>query len=300
MADRRILIPEIVQPGYRNGRHINHDEESLRYLTAPRGAAVQPKPVDWERHTPIYNQGQIGSCVANTGGGILSCDPFWDTLDRDLQRMLVDPTVAQRWCVELYRELTKHDPFPGAYEPDDTGTDGLTLAKRLKVRGLISGYTHATSLAALHAGLQQAPQAVGTVWTSDMQTPDREGIIRSAGGVETGGHEYLVRTYDARRDLFGCDNHWTDGWGDHGRFWIPSAVMQQLLSRQGDCTNFVPRTAPAPTPAGPVSPVVDAPTPVPDDFPVELVEPWVDGKHYTRRETRAADAIEAWLSRHSS
>src|SRR4051794_17445138 len=108
MAERRVLIPEIIRPGHRNGRHVNHDPESLRFLVAPRGVAVQPKPVTWERHSPTYNQGALGTCVPNSGAEVLTCDPFWDLLPADLQRILADPVQAQRWIVEeIYPAITR-------------------------------------------------------------------------------------------------------------------------------------------------------------------------------------------------
>jgi hypothetical protein len=298
MANRRILIPEIITPGRRLGRHINHDPRSLRFLVAGRGAAVQPKTVKYERRTPTYNQDNLGTCVPNSGAEVLGSEVFWDSIGTDLQRILIDPVAAQRWIVDVYRALTRRDPFPGQYEPDDTGSDGLTDAQELTDRKLISGYQHATSIPEAHAALQKAPFITGLPWYTSCNYPDGEGIVRGISGALEGGHELSCREYDMSRDLWWLDNHWTEDWGKAGRFAFDTPTFQRLLGEQGDVTAFVPNTQPAPTPL-PVSPIVDPVAPDDDQFPVELTEPWLDGKHYTRREQKAADAIDKWLSRRS-
>lgn len=287
MADRRHQIPELVRPGRRNGRHVNHDPQSLRYLAVPPGAAVVPRSVQHTRHAPTLQQGDLGSCVANTGAELLSCEPFWSTLPEQLRTTLSDAATAEAWAVELYRRLTREDPFPGAWEPDDTGSDGLTLAKVLKALGLIAGYRHATSFAAFLAAVQETPVAVGTVWRSGMNTPDAEGIIRATGTVD-GGHEWLCREVDVDRELVWVDNHWSDAWGRWGRAALPFADFEQLLADEGDVTVMVPLDQPAPVPA-------PAPEPSAAPFPVGAVTPWLAGQHRTKRERVAAVAIERWL-----
>jgi hypothetical protein len=292
VADRTYQIPEIVRPGMRNGRHVRHDPQSLRYLAAPAGAAVVPQSVTWDRHSPTLDQGQLGSCVANTGTEILSCNPFWSTLPTDLQRTLSDPRTAEAWAVDLYRDVTRADPFPGAWEPDDTGSDGLSLAKVLKARGLIAGYTHATSLAAFLAAMARGPVAVGTVWLSGMNTPTREGIIRATGTVD-GGHEWTCRQVDVDRELAWIDNHWTADWGVGGRGAISFTDLEKLLAQDGDVTALVPITQPAPQPTPAPAPV-EAP-----EFPLDKVRPWLEDPHRYSRATRAADAIADWLEQTS-
>ena len=300
MADRRQLVPEIVRPGQRNGRHINHDPQSLRYLVAPRGVTVTPRTVRWERHSPTLNQGGLGTCVASSGVAALSTDPFWQTLPADLQQRLARASTAQEWAVELYRLTTAADPFPGAWEPEDTGTDGLSLAKVLRRLGIISGYEHITTLAAAHVGIQRGPFIIGTVWLSAMNTPDSAGVV-SALGYDEGGHEYLCREYDADRDLWWMDNSWTDAWGVRGRFAMKSQTLATLLARQGDATQFVPLTAPAPQPApaepgGPVGPV--SRVPVAPAVPPADVDAWaartVASQWRSRRDRAAAQSYLDW------
>lgn len=295
MADRRHLIPEIVRPGHRNGRHVNHDPRSLRYLAAPAGVQVTPKSVRWERRIPILDQGQLGSCTANATVSVLGCAPYYDTLPPEVQRALADARTAEAFAVQLYRETTATDPFPGQWEPDDTGSDGLSVAKAAQARGLVSGYQHVTSLAAAHVAIQAGPFITGTVWLAGMETPSREGIV-TATGVEEGGHEYACTEYDATRDLWWFDNSWTDSWGRAGRFAMSSQTFATLLAKDGDATPFVPITAPAPqpspapvTPPGPVSPVT--PTPAAPTVPWAQLQPFMDSPHSWAKATTAARVL---------
>jgi hypothetical protein len=59
----------------RLGRHVRHDSRSARLQYSvgvlPRTAV---RSVVWNRHIPILDQGQIGSCVPNTGVELLATD----------------------------------------------------------------------------------------------------------------------------------------------------------------------------------------------------------------------------------
>ena len=133
----KTLLPEIVVPGRRLGRHVQHDPRSLAYRV---GRTAEPKTVRWERRIPIFDQGNLGSCTINAQLGVLGTDPFYDLLPADVQTALHSPDVQQRLVQPLYREETKLDPFDGAWEPDDTGSDGLSAAKVAKAHGWCSGY----------------------------------------------------------------------------------------------------------------------------------------------------------------
>jgi hypothetical protein len=150
-------------------------------------------------------------------------------------------------AVAVYGEATALDSYPGTYPPDDTGSDGLSVAKALKARGLISGYLHATSLTAMQAALQDTPVIVGTEWRSGMDNPDATGLVHATGSVR-GGHEYEVIGLDVDRNLFHCVNSWGTGWGVQGHFFISFSDMADLLAHDGDCTQLLPLTAPIPKP----------------------------------------------------
>ncbi len=291
MADRREPLPAVDFPDMRLGRHVNHDPRSLQFLVAPPNARTTPKSVKWTRHTPVYNQGNLGTCVPNTGLGIMGTDPYWDTIPPDLKRALSSAdTVQASQVIPLYRECTANDPFAGQYEPDDTGSDGLTLAKMLHRRGLISGYQHATSLTACHEAIQKGPFAIGVPWYQNLFNPDASGVV-TIGGAMVGGHEVMVDEYDLNRDLWWFTNSWSTSWGKNGRAAMSSATFQNLLSQRGDATFFVPITAPAPTPDRPVSPVPDKPA-----FPFDKMDPWANRvtSAWPLYQQRAAQAYKQW------
>lgn len=298
MADRQLQIPEVLLPGFRLGRHIWQDSRSLQFRM-PATAAV-PKSVRWERRIPILDQNTagpgghgLGSCTGHSGIGLLGTEPFYSSLPEEARRLLTDATA-----VRVYGDATRIDPFPGSWQPDDTGSTGLSVAKVLRDMGWISGYRTATTLDEYHTAIQAGPFTLGTMWFTGMDTPDAEGIVRPTGPAR-GGHQYVCDEYDARRDLWWFTNHWSKYWGKAGRFAYDTPVLQRLLSMQGDVTIFVPITSPAPAP----TPVPDVPAPVPqpdsplDGFPAAQIKPWLSGaKSYTVRERTARTALAGWLA----
>lgn len=295
MADRQLLIPEVIRPEHRLGRHVRHDPRSLAYRARPR-RAVTPRTVFHPRRIPILDQGQLGSCTCSSAAGVLGSAGLFETLPADLARRLADPRTAQQQAVAWYRTVTAEDPFPGTYEPDDTGSDGLTVAKVLHRAGLIAGYTHITSITEAHAAIQQRSFFLGTMWYSGLEAPNSQGIV-TASGRPLGGHQYQCFGYEVERDLWWFWQTWGETFGvappvdagpNGGAFAYSTVTLQRLLLReQGDATLFVPNTEPAPTP----EPQQDLP-----GFPVDQVTPWLNGRvKYTKRERTAAAAVQRWL-----
>jgi hypothetical protein len=288
MSSLELMLPEV--PGqHRLGRHIRHDPRSLNFRVLPRGVAVEPRTVAHARRIPILDQGKpisIGSCTCSSATGVLGSDPFYATLPVDLQRTLSDAAAAQAWATDLYREVTKEDPFPGSYEPDDTGSDGLTVAKVLKRRGLIAGYQHITGLDSAHAAIQKAPFFVGTSWRAGLGQPDASGLVANSGTLR-GGHQYQCFGYDLERDRWRFWQTCGPRFGLRGEFSMTSATFAGLLADRGDATLFVPLDQPAPAPSPP--PILSA-------FPINAVRPWLVGTHRTNREKVAAAAITNYLT----
>jgi hypothetical protein len=220
----RTLLPEIVVPGRRLGRHLNHDPRSLAYRV---GRTAEPKTVRWERRIPILDQGNLGACTGFATVGVLGTEPFYSSLP------IWADTVPSALAKLIYSDATKIDPFDGAWEPDDTGSDGLSVAKVATTRALISGYQHITSIGEAHAAIQAGPFIVGSLWMSDMDSPTSEGIV-TVGGQPRGGHEYECLGYDAARDLWEFANSWSIDFGDQGRFRMDTASLTWLLGQQGD------------------------------------------------------------------
>jgi hypothetical protein len=285
MANRKLQLPNRPYNGRGFGRNINHDPRSLNYRVPPAAKIVS---VSHEIHIPILDQGQIGKCVAETGAEVLASDGFWQTLDAELQQALSTVSTAEDWTSALYRELTSSDDYPGQWEPDDTGSDGLTLGKVLKSRGLISGYAHATTVDEAHTGLQNGVIAFGTIFTEGMESPSAEGIVKMTGQV-LGGHEYSCYAYDAARDLWWCRNHWTADWGKNGTFAFSTPTLQKLMNQQGDVTIPVPSTQPAPQPS-------PEPTPAPGVSQPDwaILDPFIDHPRAYTKAARAAQELSRW------
>jgi hypothetical protein len=293
MADRKILFPQPVVNGHGYGRNINHDPRSIPYRL---GATAKPQDVEWDIFIPILNQGQIGKCVAESGAEMLGSEIFWNTLTPELKATIsTSVDTAEDWTSALYRELTRDDTFPGSWEPDDTGSDGLTLGKVLKKRGQISGYRHVMSVGESEAAIQGGPFTIGTVWLSGMENTRPDGTVQ-VKGTTMGGHQYVCFKRDAGRDLWWFRNHWTEGWGLKGTFAYDTPGLQRLMSMQGDITTFVPADQPAPQPApGPVSPVPDAPvTPEVSQPDWEQLEPFMAHPRSYKSAARAADELRRW------
>ena len=222
----------------RLGRHVNHDPQSRRYPIREDERAVTS--ISHPRHVPYFDQGNLGSCVPNAGLGCLGTGLFHALF----LAMAAHPyTLDEPGAVEAYRDVTRADPFPGAWEPDDTGSDGLSLAKLFLRLGLIAGYEHAFTLAQGLAGLMKRPQITGVNWYDGMDRPDGESIVHPTGRLR-GGHEVVWASHDEARGLEGFDQSWA-GWT---RFYIPTEEYEALLDQDGDVTSFVPLTAPAPVP----------------------------------------------------
>jgi hypothetical protein len=259
----------------RLGRHVNHDSEARRFAYLPRHAVL--RSVRHERHIPILDQGALGSCTGNAGIGCLGTGPFYGTQLPDWPYSL-DETGA----VALYSDATAVDPYPGAWEPDDTGSDGPTIAKVLTSRRTISGYRTPFGLTAALDALQDWPLITGINWYQWMYSPDGDGLVAPHGDL-AGGHEIVVDEYDDTRGWVGFSNSWGLGWGLSGRFYMEAEKYGDLLDQHGDVTLFVPATVPAPVPDD-------------DDDHVfaRAIKPWVAAPHIGANR-RAASAAREWL-----
>lgn len=237
-------LPELPGAPYRLGRHVRHDSRSRAYrVWLPAGTEI--RDAEWTRRIGILNQGRIGSCTGNAGTGALGTDtaaePGW--------AIVQGRPLDEAYAVQLYSDATAIDDAPGQYPPDDTGSDGLSIAKVLRARGVVSSYSHAFGLGDVLAGLQLGPVMLGTAWHEAMFTPDRNGEVH-IGGQVAGGHEYVARILDTERRMVGCDNSWGASWGIAGSFWLSWDTLGELLADDGDATVLHPAavTPPAPTP----------------------------------------------------
>jgi hypothetical protein len=266
---------------------VHHDSESRRYEFDTSGLSITS--VEHTRILSILDQGQVGSCTAETGFGLLGTVPYYSP-DLAAAAARTFGSFDQAGAYRLY-DAEENLDGDGPYPPNDNGSTGLTLAKALRAAGLISGWTQTFSLDAALKALTQYPLASGTVWFDSMFDTSPEGIVtvnRSSGVA--GGHEYEIVGYDAARGLVKFANSWGSSWGVDGYGYMQAEDWGSLLADQGDVTVLTPITQPAPVP-----------TPVPAD-PADAAfaavlhrHDWVH-KHHVLDNAAVARGARAWLA----
>src|ERR1044072_4809916 len=87
---------------------------------------------------PVLNQGNLGSCTGNAATKNMSYGEFW-LVEGESVLSTEDTLKNEIYAVGVYSAATELDPWEGSYPPDDTGSDGLSVAKLLRQRGLING-----------------------------------------------------------------------------------------------------------------------------------------------------------------
>lgn len=269
--DFTIVVKRFEDQDPRLGRNVLHDSRSLSYQVEARDLTTL-RSIRHQSRIPVLDQGaylppgttkriSLGSCTGNAGTNVLGTDKFLATDPVKAKLSLTDADIDESFAVMVYSEATKIDPYSGTYPPSDTGSNGLSIAKVLVKLGLISGYQHATSLAAALTALNDQPCMAGTVWRGDMFNPGPDGRLKITGQVE-GGHEYKLDELDVENRRVWMLNQWGPDWGIQGRAWFSWEDFGTLLADQGDLTVLTPVTQPAPTPSP--APAPPAPTPVVD------------------------------------
>jgi hypothetical protein len=222
-------LPEAPDLPHRLGRAgVNHDPRSRAFaFTAP-----EPRPVvdvAWKRRVPVYDQGNLGSCTAHALCGALSTLPHKHRFR------------SERNIVKVYSSATAIDPWPGGYyAPDweDTGSDGLSVAKVALSAGWITRYEHAFTFDDVLQALMVGSGITGTVWKSGMFHCDPDGRVRPTGG-DVGGHEYEAYGVDSVNHRIWFYNSWGP-WGVGGRFYMTWDDYRGLLADDGDFTVLIP------------------------------------------------------------
>lgn len=279
----RILKIQSLDP--RLKRHINHDSRSRRY--AFNTAGIKLTSVKHTRTIPVLDQGNLGSCTGNAGVGCLGTEPFASS------GRVGTYSLDEAGAVSLYAAATVADDYPGTYPPEDTGSDGLSIAKVLTAAGEISGYQWTFSLDDALKALVVTPFITGTYWYDGMFDPDPFGRVHPTGSV-AGGHEYVADELDVENQRIWFTNSWGTSWGEAGRFWMTWDDYGTLLSQQGDVTIFTPADKPAPIPTPP-----PAPTPVIDPADLALYQAVVDWSKkpgLCGPTSKAKKAVRDWIT----
>lgn len=237
-------LEEKVVPGRRLGRHVAHDSASWKY-PAPMSDMIKAVVHKTAADLPL-DQGDVGSCTGNGMVGMLMSEPFFVNSLKVTGNRLLDENDA----LKFYSAATHIDHYRGVYPPDDTGSNGLAVCKAAIKGGFFKGYGWSFGLEHALRTLTLQPIIIGTEWRANMDSPDRNGLVRATGAVR-GGHEYLVNEIvlphpyfgdgqDIKKlladpaNLIGCENSWGANWGKGGRFYMSFPDFQSLLQAQGD------------------------------------------------------------------
>lgn len=258
MPNDRYRFTEVHVPGKPLGRHVNHDPASRAYAHKASGRVLVSVRHARDASVGVLDQDNyldpatgkvisLGSCTGNALTGALATLPLWDGIAGSVRTQL-----NETYAVGVYSDATKIDSYQGTYPPTDTGSDGLSVAKVALSRGLISGYTHAFSLADALDALQDGPVLTGVAWHTGMDSPDASGLVSIDGAIR-GGHEFVADEYNAILHVVGFTNSWGTGYGLAGRFYMHQDDWGQLLADDGDVTILKSATSPAPVPT-PVDP----------------------------------------------
>jgi hypothetical protein len=228
------------------GRGIRHDSRSLAYEFDTSGLTLISA-----RHTrraPIFDQGDLGSCTGNAAAGILGTDPHWSGFTQTQQ-----DGINEKLAVGIYSEATILDDIHGHYPPDDTGSDGLSVAKVLVHHGWSAGFLHTFTPQDALLTLGKFPFMMGCDWPEGFDSPDSSGVVKFTGSIR-GGHEIEANEIDVANRLVWFCNSWGTSWGLGGRFAMSFDTLAEVLDRQGDVT------IPLPMHAEPPAPLLDKPT----------------------------------------
>lgn len=230
------MPPELVKPDVNDkllrklGRRRAVDPKDKLF----RMAAVLPRrpPVSsrfWVL-SDILDQGNTPRCVAFSWGQMIQCSPTRTKLTAAAKRQKY--ASPESFLSELYKNAQRIDEWPGE---DYDGTSVRAGAKVLETWGYLSEYVWAwdADTVRLHV-LARGPVVVGTWWYRSMFWPHLTGGYLKAEGARDGGHAWLVHGYSLKRKAFRMVNSWGANWGERGKAWVDFAVMERLLSEDGE------------------------------------------------------------------
>jgi C1A family cysteine protease len=218
------------------------------HLRAFAPAKELPLRKSLRRHMPpVYDQGELGSCTANSIGSILEFNELKQKeadaatpsrLFIYYNERVMEGTVREDSGAEI-RDGIKSVAQLGA-PPEDLWPYDITKFARKPPR---SAYTAAKKHQAVRYArvaqdsfaLQNVlasgyPVSFGfTVYSSFERDVKADGIVPMPQADETvlGGHAVVAVGYKPIRGqlYFECRNSWGTGWGDRGYFWMPESYL---------------------------------------------------------------------------
>jgi C1A family cysteine protease len=192
------------------------------------------------RMPPVFDQGELGSCTANSSGAAFAFEhgggPYSrlqiyynerkleGTIEQDSGAEIRDAVkVLNKYGVALESEwpydISKFTQAPSANVVKDAAKCKLVQYSRLM--------THNDRLQCLAQGF---PFIFGfTVYSSfESGQTATTGLVTIPDASEQvmGGHAVMCIGYDVERKLFEVRNSWGDDWGDKGNFWLPFDYLE--------------------------------------------------------------------------
>ena len=222
------------------------DHPDMRdYLLAVEPAKALPRTVSLRSKMPaVYDQGQLGSCTANSIGAILEFNELKQAeadaatpsrLFIYYNERAMEGTISQDSGAEI-RDGIKSVAQLGA-PPETSWPYVITkFARKPPVRAYKTAMKHQAiryaRVAQTEMGIQNVlaagyPISFGfTVYESFESDVGSDGIVPmpEPGESTLGGHAVVAVGYkQIRRQLyFECRNSWGPDWADHGYFWLPA------------------------------------------------------------------------------
>lgn len=212
----------------RLNRHIYHDSRSKDFMFDTSGLTIID--VEHKRLIPVLDQGQVGSCTGNAGVGSIYTEPF----SSDVKYYTGDEAGA----LKLYSDAEIIDGGVG-FPPEDAGSHGLSIAKALYNKGIISSYQHTFTLNDALKALSKYTIITGINWYSQMFTPDADGRVHPQGIIK-GGHEVEGYKVDVENGRIWFYNSWNTSFGINGTFYLTWEDFATLLSQGGDVIVLIP------------------------------------------------------------
>lgn len=132
---------------------------------------------------------------------------------------------------QFYHLATQIDPFKGTWPPEDTGSSGLASAKAAQKLGVGGEYRHVLNGAdgVVELIQQNRVPSIGTWWYDGLYTLNAKGIIEPTGR-KVGGHQFIARGYEVKRDLV-MIRCW---WGRFRDAFIKREHLNELILDGGD------------------------------------------------------------------
>lgn len=228
------------------------DLKSVRKLLAPKKL---PASFELDLQIPVYDQGSIGSCVANSACAAYRYESAqkFDNFDFEPSRLFVyyNARKLQGWEKEDsgayirdgFKSLNK---FGLANEVDwkyNVGKFADEPSKKAYENGL-------KNIAFKYAAVDQTEQAIKETLLSGAAVAFGFNVYSSfygswvedtvvmpipkAGEELLGGHAILCIGYDDAKKAFLIQNSWGENWGIGGKFWMPYS----FALNKNECDDF--------------------------------------------------------------